>query len=269
MRIRALCLMWILAIGCSDEDRSSPSMSGSGGSAGTGTTGGRGGTAGAGGSAGMAGLGGAGGAGGAAGTVGGMSGAGGVGGVSGTTAGAGGNGGTGGDGGSTAGNGGFGGVQFDAASHCAPGDYFGDGELEANRAFGGLAITCSGDERLQGLANGIGDSEDGWVTVISILLPQPMTIGEVTSFSLEIESLSAKPTGSQYEYWAASSDCGAVGEIEKFFEMPISNSDVYCGEIIPSAAYSHMLMVARPLSDVDGGGSTQRGSTVCLAGACP
>jgi hypothetical protein len=212
-------------------------------------------------------LGGVGGTGGAAGTV---SGSGsGAGGDSGTGGAGTGGGGIGGEAGSPSSSGGFGGVQFDSAAHCAPGDYFGDGELEKNRAFGGLAITCSGDERLRGLDNGIGDSDDGWVIVESLLLPQPMTVGEATAFSLEIESLSARPTGSQYEYWAASSDCGASGALEKFFELPVSESGVYCGELTASVAYSHLIVVARPLGDVDGGGSTQRGSTVCISGSCP
>jgi hypothetical protein len=132
----------------------------------------------------------------------------------------------------------------------------------------GLAITCQGTLREQGIANGIGTSGNDYVEVVSIQLPQPMQAGVQSSLSLEIQRTSGMPN-LQIEFWAASAECGSSGPLEKFYTQTIGDTAVHCGSITPTTAHTHMLQVTRPLPVQPPGITVQRGTTICIAGACP
>jgi hypothetical protein len=171
--------------------------------------------------------------------------------------------------GSGGGSGPSGPPQFDPADHCAPGQYYAVGRIEADRAFGGLAINCYGEEREQAIANGIGDRGEGWINLLSIRLPEPMDVGKAAAMSTEMMSLSGGPSRTQLEYWAASTECGSTGPLEKFFERGVDSTGVYCGGLTPTIAYSYIIEVTRPRPDVSGSGSSRRGVTLCISGTCP
>jgi hypothetical protein len=196
---------------------------------------------------------------------GGMGGAGGSATSSGGTVASGGTSDTGGGGGSPAGTGGS--SMFDPAEHCAPGQYFEAGAIQADRAFGGLAITCAGEELAQGKANGIGEDAR---SILSILLPEPMQPGETTAISWELEVIGGDESSAQNEYWAATSECGSDGPLERFHANEAPKTGVDCGSLTPDIAYTHILRVVRLSPNPNArGGLTPRGVTVCTSGTCP
>jgi hypothetical protein len=239
MRIRWLGLTFLLCAACGDD---ADGPNGAGGPDGGQPMGGNGGD----------------------GPFGGMGGAGGSAASSGGTVASGGSSDTGGAGGSPAGTGGS--SMFDPAEHCAPGEYFGYGELHASRAFGGLAINCYGDALAQAIDNGLGE---GVSSLVSIQLPEPLTQSTGASVSMEIESRQGGPTSVQVEFWAAHADCGSSGTIKQFHAEPVDSTRVYCGSITPDTAYTHILQVFRRIPDSELGGIVQRGTTLCAAGYCP
>jgi hypothetical protein len=60
-----------------------------------------------------------------------------------------------------------------------------------------------------------------------------------------------------------------VGAIEKFYEQGVDETGVHCAGLTPTVAYTYVIEVTRPRRDVDGGGTTRRGVTLCMAGTCP
>ena len=160
---------------------------------------------------------------------------------------------------------GTGGSLFNPADRCSPGQYYPD------PWFGGAAIECGQAQHDAALANGIGASPDGFVGITSLKLPSPMQPGHTTALSKDFEILGGSgPTPDQIEFWAAMSECGTTGTLEKFYTHPIDTTGVYCGSIDPTDAYPYLLMVVRPIPDSTAtDGSVERGVTLCMEGTCP
>lgn len=178
-----------------------------------------------------------------------------------------GNGGAGGIGGGGSGGAGFGPPQFDPADHCAPGEYFGDGEIEADRAFGGLAINCYNEPFDSAIENGIGDDVR---SIMSIRLPEPMRIGQAMAISGEFRVVRGVVSPQQVEYWAATDECGSSGSLHRFYINQAPMTGVHCGSIEPSESFAYILRVMRPGSNPDApGGLTAYGVTLCMSGTCP
>jgi hypothetical protein len=263
MTMRLLCLACILIAGCNDDGGTTGAHEPEGGSSspdggGASGQGGVGGVA-AGGTAGLVAGNGTGG------TAPGVDGGAGFGGSGGSPDA--GNAGASGGGPAGSGGAGFGPVEFDSADHCSPGEYFEEGFLEADRAFGGLSINCYNDLLDQGVANGLGDNIR---TVESIRLPESMRSGESTAISWELEVVGGAESSRQVEYWAAMSECGSEGSLQRFYAQQVPVTGVHCAGLVPDEAFAYILRVTRPSANPDArGGLTARGATVCMAGTCP
>jgi hypothetical protein len=156
---------------------------------------------------------------------------------------------------------------FDPAEHCSPGEYFEAGHIFADPAFGGIARECWGESHQQAMDNGLGEDAFG---VTSITLPVSMQPGTPSGISWEMELIGNDHSSFTMEYWAASSECGISGPLERFYIDEDPQTRVHCGSITPALAFTHILLVRRQSPNPDArGGSTRRGVTVCTAGTCP
>ena len=97
--------------------------------------------------------------------------------------------------------------------------------------------------------------------VSSMALPTPTTAGQKFAFTLDAAASGPLNT----EVWGADGVCGDAQELLWFAPFV---SGTYCAEFTPSAAYSHVLLVTRPLASGNSLSGYQ-GISLCPGGACP
>jgi hypothetical protein len=158
---------------------------------------------------------------------------------------------------------------YDPADHCAPGEYVDMLTLD-NEVLGGAFFLkqCAGDNRNAAMAAGVGDNGGLFMTVDSIELPEAMSAGEPYAMSWEFDLHGDNEF--TYELWGANGVCGTGGPVELLHSEPLHlEPTVLCSEVVPSASYTHLLVVVRMVTDPGSGGYGYEGMTICPSGSCP
>lgn len=148
---------------------------------------------------------------------------------------------------------------YPVADHCAPGEY--DPMYAAN-----CADLDGGVE--SALASGIGATPSVEISVRWRQLSPVMQANQPYALSVEVE-LYEPPANQQLEIWGAMSPCATGGETSDRLGVAALDhgSGVYCIDMQPSKAYSHVLMAYRKIGAGNGSGS--HGQTYCSSGMCP
>jgi hypothetical protein len=103
----------------------------------------------------------------------------------------------------------------------------------------------------------------------SIALPAPMTPGKPYSISVESKVRKAMPAEWSQEIYGAMSHCGEGGEMADFLdEQPLDRGPfTYCSTIMPTKAYTHIIVATRLVSDE--GVLARGGYGLCPNVQCP
>jgi hypothetical protein len=110
---------------------------------------------------------------------------------------------------------------------------------------------------------------DDAVNILSIRLPEPMRVEQTTAMSWEFQVTGAE-SSREVEYWAATSECGSTGALQRFYAQEAPKMGVHCASITPDTAFTYIIRLMRPSPNPNAkGGLTPRGVTLCMSGTCP
>lgn len=151
---------------------------------------------------------------------------------------------------------------YPVGDHCAPGEYA--------PMFSPFCVDLDGGQQ-SALEAGIGaipNAED--VHVRWQRLAIAMKANEPYAISHEV-STGGPPGTQQFEIWGAMSPCATGGEQADRLGMLTAEigNNVYCLDLHPTKAYSHVMFVYRINSRGPGTSSASYGQTYCPMGSCP